>query len=211
MVESGLLLIHLCVVVSTCLCTYMQPVINCTVTQGETEYVQAQLEQYQQTASVWQDKHRDALAELSAVSDQARQHASLAKEYKKDLDGARLQLEQETGRHAELEAHASKLKGELAAAHSDVEQLKSVVLASNRAQSELESRLTSQASDLRAAQSSLQRKSNDITQKDEALEDLQRRLTQSQNVVLQLDSTRDQLQVCVFAFCVCASSTSSST
>lgn len=174
------------------------------------EFLQAQLEECQQTARVWQDRQRDTLAELSAVADQARQHATLAEEYKKDLDGARSQLEEEMCRHAELQAHTSKLKGELAAGHSDVEQLKSVVLASNRAQSDFESRLKSQASDLRVAQSSLQRANDNLKQKDEDLQDVQDRLKQSQNVVLQLDSTRDQLQVCSTAFYVCALITSHS-
>lgn len=148
---------------------------------------------------MWQGKHRGTLTELNTALNSSRLHASLAEEYKNDLESTRLQLEDEKAKHKDLQAQASKLRSELAAGHSDVEQLKSLVLASNRSQADLESRISSQASQLRHLKSNLEQAEDKLKLKEEELQEVQQQLEQSKHVVRQLDCARDQLQVLLTA------------
>lgn len=143
------------------------------------------------------------MAELSVATDKARQHAALVEEYKNDLESARLQLEDERSKYAEQGMQVSEIKRELASAQTDVDQLKTLVLASSRTQANLESQLTSQASEVRAARSKLELAKDDLKQKQEEVDKLQQQLAQSQSVVRQIDSARDQLQVrlCAIIWC----------
>ena len=53
------------------------------------------LDDAQRNVETWQDKHREATAEVRVLSDKARQATALADEYEQDLGTARQQLEDE--------------------------------------------------------------------------------------------------------------------
>lgn len=62
------------------------------------------LEDAQRAVEAWQDKHREAQAELRVLADKARQAAALADEYQHDLDATRAHLEDERRLVASLQA-----------------------------------------------------------------------------------------------------------
>eukprot|EP00892_Ulva_mutabilis_P000682 jgi/Ulvmu1/10614/UM065_0071.1 len=160
----------------------------------ELDTQKSQIDACQKIIQTWQDKHSKAMAEVGLVADQARQHAALVEEYKKDLEAARLQLEDERSKRAGQDTEAYNLKQNLATAQSDVEQLKSLLLTSSRTQSHLDSRISTHASEQRAAQAMLEQAKDEVKQKQEELEKVKLHLTQSQSVVREVDSTRDRLQ-----------------
>ena len=157
--------------------------------------MQVQLDTCQQSIQMWQGKHRDVMAELAVAADKSRQHAVLLEEYKKDLEDTRLQLEDERSKHSEQQSKASTSQGELAAAQSDIEQLKSLVLVSNRTQADLESQLCTQGCELRTTRTHLEQANVDIKKKQDETHKAQQDVAQAQSVVRQLDLARDRLQV----------------